>query len=188
MNPSLIRTALVAVGSLRRPPLGLFDESVVPMKVWPSDLDLNLHMNNGRYLTLMDLGRVDLMIRSGLWRVVVERGWRPVVGSATVRFRRPLGFMASFELHTRLVCWDAKWFFMEQRFEKDGSVCGVGLVKALLRGRGRSVPPGEVLEAMGLPPQSPPMPSGISEWVEAESKLAARDRPRRGSAPAESRP
>ena len=31
------------------------------MRVWPNDLDTNAHMNNGRYLTLMDLGRFDLM-------------------------------------------------------------------------------------------------------------------------------
>lgn len=30
--------------------------SIVTFRVWPHDLDLSVHMNNGRYLTLMDLG------------------------------------------------------------------------------------------------------------------------------------
>ena len=37
-------------------PLGLLDTSELPGRVWPMDLDTNLHMNNGRYLSLMDLG------------------------------------------------------------------------------------------------------------------------------------
>ena len=40
--------------------------SCVELIVLPNDLDTNLHMNNGRYLTLMDLGRLDLFVRSGL--------------------------------------------------------------------------------------------------------------------------
>jgi len=35
------------------------DVSRVHARVWPTDLDLSLHVNNGRYLTLMDLGRSD---------------------------------------------------------------------------------------------------------------------------------
>ncbi|HEV2566447.1 MAG TPA: hypothetical protein VGU19_15340 [Microvirga sp.] len=42
------------------------DVSRLTFRVWPHDLDTSLHMNNGRYWTLMDLGRTDMMIRSGL--------------------------------------------------------------------------------------------------------------------------
>ena len=36
--------------------------------VLPNDLDTNLHMNNGRYLTIMDLGRTDALVRSEIGR------------------------------------------------------------------------------------------------------------------------
>ena len=42
------------------------DVSRLAFRVWPHDLDTSLHMNNGRYWTLMDHGRADIMIRSGL--------------------------------------------------------------------------------------------------------------------------
>ncbi|MDB5490660.1 MAG: Mesenchymal stem cell protein, partial [Micavibrio sp.] len=32
----------------------------IRLRVYPNDLDSNLHMNNGRYLTVMDLGRLNL--------------------------------------------------------------------------------------------------------------------------------
>jgi acyl-CoA thioesterase FadM len=54
----------VLIATLRRGPLDLLGESVVRFRVWPGDLDFNLHMNNGRYLTLMGLGRLDLMARA----------------------------------------------------------------------------------------------------------------------------
>ncbi|MGB8817535.1 MAG: thioesterase family protein, partial [Rhizobiaceae bacterium] len=52
-----------------------------PMRVLPNDLDVQMHMNNGRFLSIMDLGRLDLIVRLGFWKVARERGWYPVVGS-----------------------------------------------------------------------------------------------------------
>lgn len=45
----------------------------------PNDQNINMHVNNGRYLTLCDLNRVDLFIRSGLARVMLKRGWMPII-------------------------------------------------------------------------------------------------------------
>ena len=36
----------------------------------PTDIDLLRHMNNGRYLSLFDLGRWDLLVRTGLLDVM----------------------------------------------------------------------------------------------------------------------
>ena len=67
--------------------LGPLDESVIHARVLPTDLDLNLHLNNGRALTLMDLGRVDLMLRMGvvgeLRRALGPEGVRVPNGFAT---------------------------------------------------------------------------------------------------------
>mgnify|MGYP003290859366 CR=1 FL=1 len=38
---------------------GVLDDSRVCFRVLPNDCDVNLHMNNGRYWTIMDLGRAD---------------------------------------------------------------------------------------------------------------------------------
>ena len=61
----LLRLALVLFQGRRGPRLGLLDTGSLHMRVWPTDLDVLMHMNNGRYLSLMDLGRVDLLVRSG---------------------------------------------------------------------------------------------------------------------------
>ena len=59
------------------------------MRVWPNDLDTNAHMNNGRYLTLMDLGRFDLMTQCGLVGVVLRQRWFPIAGFAVRRQKSP---------------------------------------------------------------------------------------------------
>ncbi len=65
--------------------------SVLQLRVWPNDLDVNLHMNNGRYLTVMDLGRMDLLVRAGLWGPLLCHRWTALLGGATIRYKRPLG-------------------------------------------------------------------------------------------------
>ena len=80
----------LAVGFFR-PRLGVFDECSVALRVWPNDLDVNAHMTNSRYLLAMDLGRWDFGMRTGMGREMVRRRWFPLVGSATLRFRKALG-------------------------------------------------------------------------------------------------
>jgi hypothetical protein len=43
------RVAAVVARALTRPRIGILDETVVHLRVWPEDLDFNLHMNNSRY-------------------------------------------------------------------------------------------------------------------------------------------
>lgn len=167
----LFRLLLLVFGARRRPPLGPLDESVVPMRVLPTDLDANGHMNNGRYLSLMDLGRFDLTIRAGLLRAALRRGWRPVVGSILIRYRRSLDPFQRYELRTRAVCWDEKWIYLEQRFERDGELAAVALVKALFVGKGGSVPTREFLASVGFTADSPPVPEAIEHWRRSEAAM-----------------
>lgn len=168
----ILRLLYVLIGSLRRPRLGPLDESVIRLRVLPNDLDTNLHLNNGRYLTLMDLGRVDLLLRLGVVREMRRRRWGGVVASATVRFRRPLNLFQRFDLHSRLVCWDDRWFYMEQRFTRGGETAAVAIVKArFVAADGRRLAPAEVVAATRHAMESPPMPPGVRGWVEAEERI-----------------
>ena len=90
-----------------------FEVSRLPFRVWPYDLDTSLHMNNGRYWTLMDLGRTDLMLRMGLWRAVLRHGWTQAISTGKIRFRRELRFWRTFTLETRIRCWAETWRVIE---------------------------------------------------------------------------
>jgi acyl-CoA thioesterase FadM len=159
----------------------LLDPYSIPMRVWPSDLDLNLHMNNGRYLTLMDLGRADFIVRAGLGGAFLRKRWRPALGGATLRFRKSLKPFQAFTLTTRLVCWDEKWLYLEQRFDVGEELYASGWVKGLFLDANGKVPTAVVLEGTGLT-DSPPMPEALSLWNEG---LIAK--PAGAGAPLESR-
>src|SRR5512140_3284043 len=107
----LTRMGVTLAAAPLRGRLGPLEEARIPMRVWPSDIDTYLHLNNGRYLTLMDFGRLEHWTRSGLMWAAVRRGWTPVAGAATVSFRRELRTFERFELTTRLAHWDEKWLY-----------------------------------------------------------------------------
>lgn len=142
----------------RQPPLDVLDESLLPLRVLPNDLDINLHINNGRYLSLMDLGRIDLMTRTGLTALIIRNRWTPLVGAAALRFIRPLSLFARYTLNTRILAWDEKWFYLEQRFLYRGEAVAIAHVKGLIRGRQGNIAPHTLLTALGLERYSPPLP------------------------------
>ena len=149
------RLIWIVVAAFRKPSVGILDETRIRLRVLPNDLDTNFHMNNGRYLTIMDLGRLDLTIRSGLWRAMRDNRWAPVVGGAKMVFRRPLDPFQRYDLATRLVGWDGKWVYIEQRFEVDGHMHARGVVRALfLKGRDK-VPSADLAAALGHEGPSP---------------------------------
>lgn len=166
-----LRLIAVLVRALRAPPMPADGVSRLPFRVVPGDLDANGHVNNGRYLTIMDLGRLDLTVRTGLHRAVLRHRWRPVVASLLVRFRRELKLGQRFQLETRVLAWDERHFFLEHRMVRDGDVAAVAVIKAVFRGPGGLVKPGDVAAAMGLDGAPPPLPEGIARWLEAERAL-----------------
>ena len=168
----LFRLVLVVLAAVRRRvDLQPFEAGRLRLRVLPTDLDPNWHVNNGRYLTLMDLGRIDLVIRIGLMRPVFRRRWMPVLGGAIIRFQRPLALCQRCELVTRFLGWDATWMYFEQRFESAGKLYGVALVRALFRGKEGSVPSAEFLRSVGIELASPPLPDAVLRWRDADAAL-----------------
>ncbi|WP_428607855.1 thioesterase family protein [Sedimenticola sp.] len=136
----IFRLIVQLITSRFRPQQSLMAVASLRMRVLPTDLDINLHLTNSRYLALMDLGRIELMLRTGLMRKALKRRWLPVVAFSNVRFRREINPFQRFTLHTRLLGWDEKWFYMEQRFETKRGVAAVGIVKGLFRGPSGNIP------------------------------------------------
>jgi acyl-CoA thioesterase FadM len=175
-----LRLLSLIVASFWRPRLDpARDVSRLSFRVWPHDLDTSLHMNNGRYWTIMDLGRADLMLRSGLWRAVLRHGWTPVVSAGKIRFRRELKAFRSFRLETRIVAWAETWFVIEHRLvtaARDGSdiLSAIALVRAGLYDRKAKsfVPVARMFEEIGLAEAASPEPSAeVAAFLEAEAAL-----------------
>jgi acyl-CoA thioesterase FadM len=115
---------LVAHGlaAQRRPRLPApFGASVLTFRAWPADCDTNGHVNNGRYGMIADIGRYDLLVRTGIWRALRKAGLAPMMGGGAIAFRREIRLWRRFRLATRLLTWQSTRLVFEQRFELPGS-------------------------------------------------------------------
>lgn len=163
------RLILLLLRMWRTPARALLDESRVAFRVMPNDCDLNFHMNNGRYLSFMDLGRVHLMRQTGLLKIILAEKWMPVLAAAEVTFIRSLAPLQRFELVTQLTSWDDKYFYLEQKFEAAGRLCAHAFVKGVFLKNGRVVPNVELVARAGHRGAAPPMPEELRLWAELGS-------------------
>lgn len=170
----MLRQIWLFLAARWRPRVAVDGVARLPMRVWPVDLDINLHMNNGRYFSAADLGRMDWWLRTGIWAQIRARGWRPLAGDTNARFSRSLFPFEPYELQTRLLGWNDKWMFAEHRFWAHGQVTATVVVRYLFVGRGRARPkPAEVLELVGWTQPSPPLPEWVELWHRAQDRLSA---------------
>ena len=163
---SFVRIPALAIRQHIRPlaPLGLLEEDRIQMHVWPHDIDLNLHMNNARYLSIMDYARTHFLARTGILKHIVRSRWQPLLGAVWVTYRRSLPLFAAFSVASRLVCWDDRWFYIEQVFTRLDGLAALGWVKGMLREAGATLDPQQVLERIVPGVLSPPMPEAIAQW------------------------
>lgn len=138
-----------------------------PFRCWPTDLDVLRHMNNGKYFSIMDLARVDLMTRSGLLPKLQAKGWYPVVVAESMRFRKSIDLFARFDVETVVLGWDDKAILVGQKFLKGDAIVAEAVVRArFLKKTGGSVLPPEIMALAGLTGPSPALPEWIRAWNE----------------------
>ncbi len=113
--------------------------SQLSLRVLPNDIDINFHMNNGRYLTICDLNRVDLFIRSGLLKAMFKRNWIPLIAEHTMIYKKPLSTFESYEVKLEVTHWDEKYFYMTHLFTRDERVMAQGTSKGCVYARGIGV-------------------------------------------------
>lgn len=138
--------------------IDIFDSCRTFFRVNLLDLDVNFHMNNGRYLSIMDLGRVDLMVKAGVFWKLVKNGYYPVVVSESIRFKKSLEPFQKFELVTTLESWDEKDFYLSQKFQIQDEILAEGYIKGRFKRRGKgSVPTAELFNIIGKNYEGPRM-------------------------------
>ena len=174
-----LRTTLTIATQRLRSRASVLDETTLGGHVWPGDLDFNIHVNNGRFLSLADLGRIDWFFRTGLFQAGMKRGWSPIIATGVVRFSRPLKPFQKYEIRTKILGWDEKWAFLEHRFfskNRSGetklfaSVVIKGAFVGKVDGKTQTVHPDELMNAVGEQVVSPEIPDWVLAWQRGEAE------------------
>ena len=164
----LIRIAKEMAKFRGAPRLGLFDIHVSHHRCWPNDIDPWMELNNGRTLTLYDMGRAVLFRRTGVSDLMRARGWGGTVAGSTIRYRRRVRMFDRIEMQSRALGWDHRFLYVEQSMWKGCTCTSHVLLRTAVVGADGMVPMEEAAAALGE--TSPPLPGWVQAWIAAEGE------------------
>lgn len=167
-----IRLLLLVFFSFWKKPMDILDESVITLTVLPNDIDIR-KISDDRYFALMDLGRMDIVFRTGLLKSMLRNKWLPLVTFNTLRFRYPLKVFQRYQLITKIVWWDDKTFYWKQTFARKGRVVATGYVCGTALGPHGPVPSSQILSELGQSVTKPSQPEIVARLKELEDLIHA---------------
>jgi acyl-CoA thioesterase FadM len=154
----------------RAPRIGVLDAHVSTHRCWPWDLDPWIELNNGRTLTLYDLGRIPMAVRTGIIDTMRANKWGITVAGNTVRYRRRIKAFEKFTMVSRTLGWDGRFLYMEQSMWRGGECCNHMLLRGAITSANGIVPPAQLMQAAGRDATSPALPDWVQAWIAADAQ------------------
>ena len=148
------------------PPLGVH---VSYHRCWPQDIDVFMEMNNGRILTILDLGRTVLGKRVGLMRALKANGWGLTMAGASVRYRKRIRPFVKFKIVSRAVGWDDRFIYIDQSIWIKGECAAQALYRSAVTDENGIVGPQRVFDYLGKDNIRPPLPEWAERWIGADA-------------------
>ena len=143
-------------------------------RVLPNDIDINGHMNNGRYLTIVDLMLIEYFVRTGFAQTMLKAGWKPMSGGSFVTYRKGLQPFQKYTLSFTLDASDVHWNYMRFEFRKlGGAVCAAGYMKGAVVGKQGLISNEQSYAAASHSLEAKELPAHVAQWMQAESTLMA---------------
>lgn len=151
------------------PPLSVFQPHVSTHRVWPWDIDPWMELNNGRTLTLYDLGRLPMGKRMGFDRLLKDKGWGLTVAGNTTRYRRRVTVFRKLTMVSRVLGWDDRFLYIEQSMWRGGDCTSVQMLRGAVISKSGMVPMAQAMAALGVTEASPALPGWVQQWIAADA-------------------
>ncbi|WP_102223961.1 acyl-CoA thioesterase [Acidimangrovimonas sediminis] len=164
------RLALELYLARKLAPASPFETLVTHHRCWPWDLDPWRELNNGRTLTLYDLGRIPFFQRTGIVGAMRTNRWGASIAGASVRYRKRIKLMARFEMRTRMLGWDHRFSYVEQSLWLGETCANHILLRVAVTDAQGIVAPAKVGAALGVSGESPALPSWVQAWIAADAE------------------
>ena len=160
-----IKLSIALLNAKRKSKLQITDESTIGFTVWPTDIDVSI-MNHAAIMTVMEMGRIDFIVRSGFLKLARQKKWYFPSASVSAQFIRPLKMFQKASVRTRVFHMSERWIYIEQKVERAGKVMAICLVKSTVKKGREFVNTQEIVEVLQLGE----LPSEGDELVEAYEK------------------
>ena len=142
------------------------ETSKLSFTVLPFDCDINLHMTNSRYPAFMDLARTYMISEVGVMKKFLKLKWMPIVNASELTFFREIKPFEKFEIETKMVGWDEKYYYIEHRFITARGLHCIAHVRGVFVCKGKQVPIKDLVREAGHIGDDPEMPSEVVKWIE----------------------
>jgi acyl-CoA thioesterase FadM len=163
------RVAKEFLVNMNRPAIGPLDTHVSWHRCWPQDIDQYIEMNNGRILTILDLGRLGLAQRAGLLGALSRNKWGLTMAGTSVRYRKRIRPFVKFRIVSKCVGWDEKFMYLDQSIWI-GEECAVqALYRSAVTDAKGIVKPERLLAQMGMTTTAPQLPAWVQQWIDADA-------------------
>jgi len=164
----LIRLLTSSIRALLSSRIHIDSISEITFRCRPWDIDMFLEVNNGRILTLYDLGRFDFSIRMGLAKILKEKGWGLVVAGGSIRYRRRVRMFDKVTIRTQIVGFEERWIYVVQSMWVKGMPTSSVLLRTGITHKGKVIPADEVLRALNIDDWNPELTGWVQEWIYSE--------------------
>jgi acyl-CoA thioesterase FadM len=131
-----IRLLLALIIGKYRSKLAVTDSSVLSFRVWLTDVDATI-MNHAALMTVMEAGRIDLMVRSGFFGLARKEKWYFPTSAISVQFMRPLKIFQKATLVTRVLHVTTTDIYLEQKVTRGEKQIAACIVKGTIK-KGRT--------------------------------------------------
>ncbi|CAB3243455.1 unnamed protein product [Arctia plantaginis] len=137
------------------------------------DVDIFLrHMNNARYVRELDFARFHFYDRTGIYANIKTVDGHALQGASSIRYRRTIPIFSAYKVETKLVYWEDKTLFIEQKF----ITLSDGFVRAIVLSRQNLINVDAQTLFIGIPgnDKKPECPEEIKHWLQAIEVSSAR--------------
>ena len=118
-------------------------------RVWITDIDVSV-MNHAAIMTVLETGRLDLMVRSNFFKVATKNNWFFPSQAISIQFYRPLKIFQKAQIHTRISYVDEKWIYVEQKIERKGKIVAACIVKNTIKKGRETIPTSEIMKELKI--------------------------------------
>ena len=164
-----VRLAKEMIKSSVATPLAIDEIHVTHHICWPWDIDMFFELNNGRSLSIYDLGRLPLAHRAGFLKLIRTQKWGMSMAGATVRWRHRVTVFQRFEMRSGVLGRDDRFLYLHQTMWRKGKALSSVVYRVAVTDKNGILHTQKVADALGIPDWNPKMPEWVEHWAKSEN-------------------